>query len=122
MLPKINPTETQSWKQLQQHFEEMKHVPIRDLFMEDPDRFQKFSYAVPEIICDFSKNIINDTTVRLLLELAQECGLREAIDAMFSGEKINETEDRAVLHTALRNLSGQPVMSDGKDVMPEVKK
>jgi len=122
MLPKINPTTTESWKKLQQHFEEMKHAPIKDMFMEDPERFQKYSFAVPEIVCDFSKNIINDTSVRLLLQLADECGLREAIDAMFTGEKINETEGRSVLHTALRNFSGEPVVSDGKDVMPEVKK
>ncbi len=122
MLPKINPTETESWKQLQQHFDEMKNVKVKDMFMDDPGRFQKFSYAVPEIVCDFSKNIINETTLRLLLELAGECGLRQAIDAMFNGEKINETEDRSVLHTALRNFSGQPVLSGGKDVMPGVKK
>ena len=122
MLPKINPTETESWKQLQQHFEEMKNVSIKDMFREDPERFQKYSFAVPEIVCDFSKNIIDDTTINLLLKLADECGLREAIDAMFAGEKINETEGRSVLHTALRNFSGEPVLSDGKDVMPEVKK
>ncbi|MGH2566166.1 MAG: glucose-6-phosphate isomerase, partial [Ginsengibacter sp.] len=122
MLPKINPTETESWQQLQQHFEEMKNVRIKDLFMDDPERFQKYSFSVPEIVFDFSKNIINGTTIRLLLQLADECGLREAIDAMFTGEKINETEDRSVLHTALRNFSGEPVVSDGKDVMPEVKR
>ena len=122
MLPKINPTETESWKQLQQHFEEMKNVHMKDMFTEDPARFQKYSFAVPEIVCDFSKNIINDTTISLLLKLADECGLREAINAMFSGEKINETEGRSVLHTALRNFSGEAVLSDGKDVMPEVKK
>ncbi|HSQ43351.1 MAG TPA: glucose-6-phosphate isomerase [Ginsengibacter sp.] len=122
MLPKINPTNTESWKLLLQHFEEMKNVPVKDLFMEDPQRFEKYSFAVPELVCDFSKNMINDTTVRLLLQLADECGLRQAIDAMFLGEKINETEDRSVLHTALRNFSGEPVLSDGKDVMPEVKK
>ena len=122
MLPKINPTETESWKQLQQHFEEMKNVHMKDMFTEDPARFQKYSFAVPEIVCDFSKNIINDTTIRLLLKLADECGLREAINAMFSGEKINETEGRSVLHTALRNFSGEAILSDGKDVMPEVKK
>ena len=122
MLPKINPTNTESWKLLLQHFEEMKNVPVKDLFMEDPQRFEKYSFAVPELVCDFSKNMINDTTVRLLLQLADECGLRLAIDAMFSGEKINETEGRSVLHTALRNFSGEPVFSDGKDIMPEVKK
>jgi glucose-6-phosphate isomerase len=122
MLPKINPTETESWKQLQQHFEEMKNMHICDLFKEDAARFDKYSFAVPEIVCDFSKNIVSDTTLRLLLQLAEQCGLRDAIDAMFAGEKINETEGRSVLHTALRNFSGEPVLSDGKDVMPEVKK
>lgn len=122
MLPKINPTNTESWKLLQQHFEEIKNLPVKDLFMDDPHRFEKYSFAVPEIVCDFSKNIINDTTIRLLLQLADECGLRQAIDALFSGEEINETEGRSVLHTALRNFSGKPVLSDGKDVMPEVKR
>lgn len=122
MLPKINPTETESWKLLQQHFEEMKNVHIKDLFMEDPERFQKYSFALPEIVCDFSKNIVSDTTLRLLLQLAEECGLRDAINAMFDGEKINGTEGRSVLHTALRNFSEEPVFSEGKDVMPEVKK
>src|SRR5665647_766322 len=104
MLPKINPTETESWKLLQQHFEEMKNVSVKDLFMEDPKRFEKYSFAVPEIVCDFSKNRINDTTIRLLLQLADECGLSQAIDAMFSGEKINETEGRSVLHLSLIHI------------------
>src|SRR6185503_20052090 len=121
MLPKINPTKTKSWKELQQHFEEMKHVRMKDMFMDHRDRYQKYCFAVPQIICDFSKNIINDTTVNLLLQLADECRLKEAIEAMFTGEKINETEDRSVLHTALRNFSGGPVFSDGKNVMPEVR-
>ncbi|MEO6636940.1 MAG: glucose-6-phosphate isomerase [Ginsengibacter sp.] len=122
MLPKVNPTETKSWKLLLDHFEEMKHVHIKELFKEDAERFTKFSFAVPEIVCDFSKNIINDETVRLLLSLAEECDLKQAITAMFSGDVINETEGRPVLHTALRNFSGKPVLVDSKDVMPEVKK
>lgn len=122
MFPKVNPTETESWKLLQQHFEEMRNVHVKDLFKEDPQRFEKYSFAIPEIVCDFSKNIVNETTIRLLLQLADECGLRQAIDAMFSGEKINETEGRSVLHTALRNFSGEPVLSDGENVMPEVKR
>lgn len=122
MFPKINPTDTKSWKLLQQHFEEMKNIHVKDLFMEDQQRFEKYSFALPEIVCDFSKNIVNDTTIRLLLQLADECGLKQAIDAMFSGEKINETEGRSVLHTALRNFSGEPVLSDGNDIMPEVKR
>ena len=122
MLPKINPAETKSWKLLQEHFEEMKNVSMKDLFAEDPKRFEKYCLAVPEMIVDFSKNIITDATIKLLLRLAEECKLTDAIKAMFSGEKINETEDRSVLHTALRNFSGEPVMSDGKDVMPEVQR
>ncbi len=122
MLPKINPTQTASWKLLQTHFEAMKHVRIKDLFTEDPERFANFSFALTGIVCDFSKNIVTDETLGLLLQLAEECGLREAIDAMFNGEKINETEGRPVLHTALRNFSGGPVLADGKDVMPDVKK
>lgn len=122
MFPKINPTETESWKLLQEHLAEMKQVHIKDLFEEDADRFPKYCFALPDIICDFSKNIVNDTTIRSLLQLANECKLREAIDAMFTGEKINETEGRSVLHTALRNFSGEPVLSDGEDVMPEVQK
>ena len=122
MLPKINPIETASWKLLQEHFEEMKNVHLKDLFRDDARRFEKYSFAVPEIVCDFSKNIVSDNTLHLLLQLAEDCKLKTAIDAMFSGEKINETEGRSVLHTALRNFSGEPVLSDGKDLMPEVKK
>ncbi|MDQ6844347.1 MAG: glucose-6-phosphate isomerase [Bacteroidota bacterium] len=122
MLPKVNPTETPSWKLLQEHYEEIKNVPIAELFKEDAERFTKYSFAVPEIICDFSKNRVSDKTLQLLLQLAVDCELHNAIEAMFSGEKINETEDRPVLHTALRNFSGKPVLVDGKDVMPEVKK
>jgi len=122
MFPKINPTETEAWKRLQSHYEAMKNVHMKDLFMEDGARADKFNHAVPNIICDFSKNIITSETVDLLLELAAECQLPEAIEAMFSGEKINETEGRSVLHTALRNFSENPVLADGTDVMPEVKR
>lgn len=122
MFPKINPTKTNSWKKLHDHYKEMKHVHIKELFREDAGRFKKYSFAIPEIICDFSKNIITDKTKQLLLELAYECELQKAIKAMFTGEIINQTEGRSVLHTALRNFSGKPVYSEGKDVMPEVKK
>jgi glucose-6-phosphate isomerase len=121
MFPDINPTQTQSWKLLQQHYTEMKNVKMKDLFASDNARFQKYSFTLTDIICDFSKNIITNETVKLLLQLADECNLKAGIDAMFSGEKINVTENRSVLHTALRNFSDKPVMSDGKDVMPEVK-
>lgn len=122
MFPKINPAKTAAWKKLQDHYKEMKRVQIKDLFKEDPDRFKKYSYALPEIICDFSKNIVSDTTRQLLIDLAYECELQKAIKAMFSGEVINETEGRPVLHTALRNFSGKPVYAEGRDVMPEVLK
>jgi len=122
MLPKINPTTTKAWQHLQQHAEEMKSVHLRELFKNDPLRFKKFSLCLDELVFDYSKNIINDKTVHYLLNLAEECKLKEAIDALFNGDIINETERRSVLHTALRNFSGQPVYSEGNDVMPLVKK
>ena len=122
MLPKINPTTTTAWKALQDHFSEMENVNIRNLFNDDNDRFSKYSVSDRDIVFDYSKNHVNDKTMQLLLQLANECKLREAIDAMFNGDKINETENRAVLHTALRNLSDRPVFAEGKDVMPDVRK
>ena len=122
MLPKINPTNTAAWRSLQEHFSEMKNVQMRELFRLDPDRFSKYSISNRDIVFDHSKNIINDKTIHLLLQLANECRLKDGIDAMFNGEKINETEGRAVLHTALRNLSSGPVFAEGADVMPEVRK
>lgn len=123
MLKDINPTQTKSWQDLLTHYEQMKNVTIKDLFNEDKDRFSKFSYSInDELVVDLSKNNINQTTLNLLLNLAKECSLRDDINAMFSGQKINKTEDRAVLHTALRNFSGQSIMLDGHDVMVDVKK
>jgi glucose-6-phosphate isomerase len=121
MFPRISPKETKAWQQLQNHHDtEMKEVHMRNLFQEDPDRFKKFSLQVDDILFDYSKNIITEKTMQLLLQLAEETQLKEAIEAMFNGERINETENRSVLHTALRNFSRKPVYSDGKDVMPEV--
>ena len=120
MLDKINPSETSSWKKLKRHFDVMKDKHMRDMFNNDPDRFSMFSLRFEDMLLDYSKNIINNETMRLLTELAREVKLNEAINKMFSGDKINETENRAVLHTALRNCSGSPVYLDGKDVMPEV--
>ncbi|MBS1622303.1 MAG: glucose-6-phosphate isomerase [Bacteroidetes bacterium] len=122
MLPKINPTTTNSWQLLQHHFSEMKNVKMKDLFHKEPERFKKYSLQIEDIIFDYSKNRISDQTLELLLQLAEECKVRDSINAMFSGAIINETEHRSVLHTALRNFSGQPVLSEGKDVMPEIKK
>ncbi|WP_119080823.1 glucose-6-phosphate isomerase [Chitinophaga alhagiae] len=120
MLPSVQPTATKAWQQLQAHAADMKKTHMRTLFAADPKRFASFSLQFENILFDYSKNIINADTMRLLLGLAEECGVDEAIKAMFGAEKINATEHRAVLHTALRNRSGQPVMLDGKDVMPEV--
>ena len=121
MLKKINPTETQSWKNLVEHIKEMKSVHMKDLFADDPDRFKKYSIRFDGILVDYSKNIITEKTLKLLLKLTDDVGLRDALNKMFNGERINETEDRAVLHTALRNRINTPVCVNDKDVMPEVK-
>jgi glucose-6-phosphate isomerase len=121
MFPKVIPTQTTAWPQLQAHYtNEIKGQHMRSFFKADPDRFSKYHLQLDTILFDYSKNIITEKTLGLLRQLASECGVKEAIEAMFSGEKINQTEDRSVLHTALRNLSGSPVYSDGKDVMPDV--
>ena len=120
MLDKINPTKTQSWKNLVDHFKEMKSVHMKDLFADDPDRFNKYSIRFNGILVDYSKNIITEDTLKLLLKLTDDVGLRDALNKMFNGESINETEDRAVLHTALRNRINIPVCVNDKNVMPEV--
>ena len=122
MLPKVNPTETKAWKQLAQHAIEMKELHMRELFRQDPDRYKKFAFCMDDMVIDFSKNIITEQTIKHLIDLANECKLPQAIQAMFEGDVINETEHRAVLHVALRNFSDQPVYTAGTDVMPEVKK
>lgn len=121
MFPTINPQHTVAWKELQVHYEQMKQVHLRELFVSG-NRFKKYSLCSNEMVFDYSKNIITDETLKLLQLLAKECKLKEAINAMFNGEKINTTENRAVLHTALRNFSGKPVYCDGKDVMPDIRK
>jgi glucose-6-phosphate isomerase len=121
MFPSIKPDHTQAWKNLQAHYLEAKTWQLKDLFKNDPGRFNKFSIGQGDILVDYSKNIITEKTLQLLLKLAEECKVKEAIEAMFNGEKINRSENRPVLHTALRNFSGNPVMADGKDVMPDVK-
>ena len=120
MFPSINPTTTKAWASLLQNYTENKEVTISSLFAADADRFNKYSINIKHILFDYSKNNISAETLQLLLELATECKLNDAIEAMFSGEKINKTEDRAVLHTALRNFSGKPVITDGKDIMPDI--
>lgn len=120
MLQKINPLKTESWKKLSSHYESMKDVHMKEMFQEDPERFSEFSLEFEDILVDFSKNRINRETVKLLLQLAEEVKLKDSIEKLFNGDKINGTEDRAVLHTALRNRSNSPVYVDGKDVMPGV--
>ena len=120
-MKNINPTQTAAWQALQKHFDEMKDVTIADLFAKDGDRFSKFSATFDDqMLVDYSKNRITEETLAKLQDLAKECDLAGAIKSMFSGEKINRTENRAVLHVALRNRSNTPILFDGKDVMPEV--
>ncbi len=121
MLKNINPTQTQAWKALTAHFESAQDMDLKTLFAEDAQRFTEFSAQFgSDILVDYSKNLINKETMEHLFALANETELKSAIDAMFSGEAINKTEGRAVLHTALRNRSNTPVVVDGKDVMPAV--
>lgn len=123
MLPRINPTNTQAWFLLKKHHEEeMSRRHMRDLFAQDPDRFQKFSLRLNDILFDYSKNIISQKTLQLLLQLAEDCQLKDAIHEMFAGIKINETEQRSVLHTALRNFSDTAILVEGKDIMPRIRK
>ncbi|GLR07946.1 glucose-6-phosphate isomerase [Mixta theicola] len=120
-MKNINPKQTAAWQALQQHYEQMKDVRIAELFAQDSDRFAKFSASFDDqMLVDFSKNRITTETLEKLQALAKETELAGAIKSMFSGEKINRTEDRAVLHVALRNRSNTPILVDGKDVMPEV--
>ena len=120
-MKNINPTQTAAWQALQKHFDEMKDVTIADLFAKDGDRFSKFSATFDDqMLVDYSKNRITEETLAKLQDLEKECDLAGAIKSMFSVEKINRTENRAVLHVALRNRSNTPILVDGKDVMPEV--
>ena len=120
MLQKIDPTKTNAWKNLALHHSKIKDIHMRDLFDQDSDRASRFSAHFDDILVDFSKNRITEETMSLLFDLARETHVAEAIEKMFSGDRINETENRAVLHIALRNRSNSPIYVDGKDVMPEV--
>ena len=113
-------TESNAWRALSVHYESMVNIPMRDLFRQDPHRFEKFSLRFNDILLDYSKNRITEETLNLLLGLAHQAGLKQWIDRMFNGEKINITENRAVLHIALRNRSNRPIIVDGEDVMPQV--
>ena len=121
MFPKINPTKTAAWKALIAHQNEMKKVEMKDLFEQDSKRFGKMSIQFDNILFDYSKNIITEETLEKLLKLTDDCKVKAAREAMFAGEKINETEDRAVMHTALRSFSDKPITIDGEDIMPEIR-
>ncbi|MGQ9768405.1 MAG: glucose-6-phosphate isomerase, partial [Anaerolineae bacterium] len=114
------PVELSAWRALRAHQREMADVHMRDLFARDPDRFTRFSLRVGDILFDYSKNRITEETMALLFDLARQANLSQKINAMFSGEKYNNTEKRAVLHVALRNRSNRPIYVDGVDVMPAV--
>ncbi|HEX6332574.1 MAG TPA: glucose-6-phosphate isomerase [Flavisolibacter sp.] len=121
MFPKINPVNTQAWSRLSAHAEVMRKLHMKQLFLEEPDRFNRFSQSLDDdLLVDLSKNLVTAETLDLLLQLAGECRLKDAVEAMFEGDMINETERRPVLHVALRNFSGQPMYASGKDVMPDV--
>jgi glucose-6-phosphate isomerase len=120
MLSNINPTETPAWQKLELHFLSMQATHMRELFESDSQRFEKFHLVFEDILIDYSKNLLAEETLKALLNLASEVELKGAVEAMFKGFRINKTEDRAVLHTALRNRSNTPVIIDGNDVMPDV--
>ena len=113
-------TRLPAWRNLQAHFQTIKALHLRALFTEDPQRFAKFSLKFDDILFDYSKHRITDTTLKLLIELAEQAGLQEKITKMFTGDKINSTEQRPVLHVALRNRSNRPILVDGQDVMPQI--
>ncbi|MDP2452784.1 MULTISPECIES: glucose-6-phosphate isomerase [unclassified Kaistella] len=121
MLPKINPTQTNAWKNLQEQFAQ-NDFELRTLFQYNPERFNQFSVKRQDYLFDYSKNLIDKKTFDLLQNLAEECDLKSAIKAMFSGEKINETEGRAVLHTALRDFSDKEILVDGDNIKPGIKR
>jgi len=121
MFPKINPTETPAWKALNHHHTDMKKVQMKDLFAHDPKRFERMSLEFDGILFDYSKNIITEETLEKLLQLTDDCKVKAAREAMFAGEKINQTEGRAVMHTALRNFSDKPMFIDDQDIMLEVR-
>ena len=119
-LPNINPTKTKSWKALQEHFEVVKNAQMKDLFAQDENRANKFTIQWEDFYIDYSKNRITDETLNHLLQLAEDVKLKEAIESQFSGERINQTEGREVLHVALRAPKDSEFVVDGVNVMPEV--
>jgi glucose-6-phosphate isomerase len=120
MLNTMNPLQSKTWKELEKHYSVMKNIHMKEMFSENPARFSDFSLRFKDILFDYSKNIINEDTMKLLIQLANEMNVKDAIHKMFSGDAINETEDRAVLHTALRNRANTPISIGGRDVMEDV--
>jgi glucose-6-phosphate isomerase len=112
--------QTKAWQAIERHRRDMENVEMRRLFSGDPGRFERYSLRFEDMLVDFSKNRATDETFRLLFDLAREAGVETWRDRMFAGEKINFTENRAVLHVALRNRADRPIRTDGEDVMPEV--
>jgi len=119
-MPSMKLNERPEWQKLQSHYDMIKDLHMRDLFEEDSGRYERFSFEDMGLLLDYSKNRITSETMELLISLAEACGLKHEIERMFTGEKINETEKRAVLHVALRNMTGSPVMVDGEDIMPGI--
>ncbi len=120
MLPKVNPMNTKAWNRLEEYHFSFEDTHLKELFAADPERFQKYALKFEEMLVDYSKNLVDSEIMESLFELAKECGLKEATESMFTGQKINATEGRAVLHVALRNRNNTPIIVDGEDVMPEV--
>lgn len=121
-MQNINPVHTTAWKNLNTHFQSIKNTHLRDLFEKNPNRFHDFHIRFNDILFDYSKNRITQETKNLLIELAHECQLNEALQAMFLGKHINQTENRAVMHTALRYFGDQEVAVDEKNVLPDIKR
>ena len=119
-LNTINPSETKAWQQLQNHFKEMQTVSMKEMFGNDSSRAEKFNLKWNDFLIDYSKNRINQKTMDMLLDLAEEVNLKQAIAKYFDGDVINQTENRAVLHTALRSVETATVLVDGKNIIPEV--
>ena len=120
MFGKKEINKSRAWKRLEHHYKSMRKVEMRDMFRKDPQRAERYSINLEGLTLDYSKNRINDRTMKYLLALAKERKLDEKIEEMFRGERINITEHRPVLHVALRNRSNTPIYVDGKDVMPEI--
>ncbi len=119
-MKNINPTQTTAWKKLEKHFSDVQQLQLKEQFEKDPERASKFSIAWEDFYLDYSKNRITADTRDLLLELAEECDLKSAINSYFKGDAINATENRAVLHTALRASADAKIELDGENVVPEV--